>query len=112
MFKLTQAAGRLQLIVYKEPPATAVNEIKEISIDQFGGLENNLRLDGEKFVFAIITTTITECFSVETPQELSDWSQLLQEYLGKGKYYSTCWCKLLKCWEWSMLCYSRCKKKG
>ena len=85
VFKITQA-GRLQLIVYKESPATAANEIKEISIDQFGGLENNLRLDGEKYVFAIITTSITECFSVETPQELSEWSKLLQEYLGKGMY--------------------------
>ncbi len=86
MFKKTQA-GRLQLIVNKETPATAVNEIKEISIDEFGGLENNLRLEGEKYVFAIITTTTTECFSVETPQELSEWSKLLQEYLGKGKKF-------------------------
>ena len=84
MFKVTHA-GRLQLIVYKESPPTAANEIKEISIDEFGGLEHNLRIDSEKYVFAIITTNMTECFSTESPQDLSDWKQLLQEYLGKGK---------------------------
>ena len=84
VFKVTHA-GRLQLIVHKESPATAANEIKEITIDEFGGLENNLKLDSEKYVFAIITTHVTECFSTESPQELTEWSQLLQEYLGKGE---------------------------
>lgn len=84
MFKVTHA-GRLQLIVHKESPAIAANEIKEIAIDEFGGLEHNLKLDNEKYVFAIITTSITECFSTESPQDLTDWRQLLQEYLGKGK---------------------------
>lgn len=84
VFKVTHA-GRLQLILHKESPATASNEIKEIAIDEFGGLEDNLKLDNEKYVFAIITTNITECFSTETPQDWTDWKQLLQEYLGKGK---------------------------
>lgn len=84
MFKVTHA-GRLQLIVHKESPPTAANEIKEIAIDEFGGLEFNLKLDSEKYVFAIITTQVTECFSTETPQQLTEWKQLLQEYLGKGK---------------------------
>ena len=84
VFKVTHA-GRLQLFVHKEHPPTAANEVKEIAIDEFGGLEGNLKLDNEKYVFAIITTHVTECFSTESPQELTDWRQLLQEYLGKGK---------------------------
>ena len=82
MFKVTHA-GRLQLIVYKEYPPTAANEIKEISIDEFGGLEHSLKIDNERYVFAIITN-VTECFSTETPRELGEWRKLLQEYLGKG----------------------------
>ena len=84
VFKVTHA-GRLQLYVHKDFPPTAANEIKEIAIDEFGGLEHNLKLENEKYVFAIITTHITECFSIESPQELTAWRQLLQEYLGKGK---------------------------
>ena len=84
MFKVTHA-GRLQLILHKEHPPTAANELKEIAIDEFGGLEHNLKIDNERYVCAVITTHATECFSTETPQELTEWKQLLQEYLGKGK---------------------------
>ncbi len=83
VFKVTHA-GRLQLIVHKESPPTAANEIKEVAIDEFGGLDYNLKIDNEKYAFAIITTHITECFSTDSPHELTEWIQLLQEYLGKG----------------------------
>lgn len=85
MFKVTHG-GRLQLIVYKDHTASAAGEIKEIAIEDFGGLEHNLKLDNEKYAFAIITTNVTECFSVDSPRELLEWKQILQEYLGKGTY--------------------------
>ena len=83
VFKITHS-GRLQLIIYKEQPAIPMNEIKEVPIDEFGGLESNLSLDNEKYAFAIITTHVTESFSVESPREMTEWTTLLQEYLGKG----------------------------
>ena len=83
VFKVTHS-GRLQLIIYKDQPAIPVNEIKEVPIDEFGGLESNLSLDNEKYAFAITTTHITESFSVESPHEMTEWTTLLQEYLGKG----------------------------
>lgn len=55
-----------------------------MTIEEYGGIENNLRLENELYTFAIITTSATECFSAETPQELTDWTNLIQEYLGKG----------------------------
>ena len=61
------------------------NEVKEIPIEDFGGLEVNLRLDSEKYTFGIISSTMTDCFAVETPDELNKWTSLLQEYLGKGE---------------------------
>ena len=62
-----------------------INEIKEVPIDEFGGLVSNLSLDNERYAFAIITTHITESFSSESPQVMTEWTSLLQEYLGKGK---------------------------
>lgn len=82
VFKITHS-GRLRLIVYKELPAVPANEAKEIQIEQFGGLETNFKLDNEKYLFAIVTNCATDCFSAETPQEMSDWTTVLQEYLGK-----------------------------
>ena len=85
VFKITHS-GRLRLIVYKELPAVPANEAKEIQIEQFGGLETNFKLDNEKYLFAIVTNCATDCFSAETPQEMSDWTTVLQEYLGKGDH--------------------------
>ena len=84
VFKITHS-GRLQLIIYKDQPAVPINEIKEVPIDEFGGLVSNLSLDNERYAFAIITTHITESFSSESPQVMTEWTSLLQEYLGKGK---------------------------
>ena len=84
VFKMSQS-GRLQLTVYKEQPTVPSNEIKEIPIEEYGGLEVNLRLDSEKYTFAIITNSMTDCFAVETHDELNKWTALLQEYLGKGE---------------------------
>lgn len=83
VFKKTHS-GRLQFTLYKEKPAVPSNEVKEIPIDDFGGLEINLKLDSEKYTFGIITSSMTDCFAVETPDELNKWTSLLQEYLGKG----------------------------
>ena len=71
--------------MYKEQPTVPSNEIKEIPIEEYGGLEVNLRLDSEKYTFAIITHSMTDCFAVETHSELNKWTALLQEYLGKGE---------------------------
>ena len=84
VFKIT-SSGPLRLIVYKEQPATSANELKEIQIDEFGGLDFGLKLDSEKHVFAIITTGATDCFSTDTAEEMLEWTRLLQEYLGKGE---------------------------
>ena len=72
-------------MLYKEPPAIPDNEFKHVAIEEYGGLETNLRLDSEKYTFAIITSSVTECFSVDSPQELTDWTKVIQEYLGKGE---------------------------
>ena len=45
---------------------------------------SNLSLDNEKFAFAVITTHVTESFSSESPHVVTEWTSLLQEYLGKG----------------------------
>ena len=71
-----------------------MNEIKEVPIDEFGGLESNLSLDNEKYAFAIITTHVTESFSVESPREMTEWTTLLQEY----------WEKVCKCVCMNALC--------
>ena len=83
VFKITHS-GRLQLIVYKDQPAVPANEIKEVPIDEFGGLESNLSTDNEKYAFAVIMTHVTESFSADSPHERTEWTRLLQEYLGKG----------------------------
>ena len=83
VFKVTNS-GRLQFLVYKEQPTIPANEMKEIPIEEFGGLEANLKLDSEKCVFAIVTTQVTDCFATDTPEEMHEWVRLLQEYLGKG----------------------------
>ena len=83
VFKITHS-GRLQLIVYKDQPAIPANEIKEVPIDEFGGLEGNLSVDNEKYAFAVITTHVTESFSADSPNEMTEWTRSLQEYLGKG----------------------------
>jgi len=83
-FRLTNS-GRLEFVIYKEPPAVPDNEIKHVAIDEYGGLENNLKLDNERFTFAVITNSATECFSVESPQEMTDWTTAVHEYLGKGE---------------------------
>ncbi len=82
-FKVTNS-GRLQFVIYKEAPAIPDNEIKHVAIDEYGGLETNMKLESEKYTFAIITNSSTECFSVDSPHEMSEWTNLLQEYLGKG----------------------------
>ena len=83
MFKIS-GGGRLQFIIYREQPTTPANEIKEIPIDEFGGVESGVRMDNEKLVFCVITGSVTDCFSTETVEELNEWTSLLQEYLGKG----------------------------
>ena len=80
----TMSSGRFQFMVYKEHPPSPSNEIKEIPIEEFGGIESNLKLDNEKNAFAIISTNFTDCFSVETPEEMQEWVRVLQRYLGKG----------------------------
>lgn len=82
-FKITNS-GRLQFVIYKEAPAIPDNEVKYVAIDEYGGLETNMKLDSEKYTFAIITNSSTECFSVDSPHEMTEWTKLLQEYLGKG----------------------------
>lgn len=83
VFKVT-SSGRFQLMIYKEHPPTAANEVKEVPIEEFGGLDINPRIDNERNIFAVITTKSTDCFSAETPEEMVNWTSILQEYLGKG----------------------------
>ena len=87
-FKIT-AAGRLSFTVYREQPASPANEITQVCIEDYGGLDNTMKLDGEKFAFAIITTGITECFAADSAATLQDWSHVIHEYLGKGTIVST-----------------------
>ena len=84
MFK-TSNAGRFIFTVYRDKPAVPANEQTEVPIEEFGGLDCALKVDGEKHVFAIITVGITECFAADGPETLQDWCSMLQEYLGQGK---------------------------
>ena len=90
MFKIS-GGGRLQFIIYRDQPTSPANEIKEIPIEEFGGLESSLKLDNEKFVFYVITTSVTDCFSADSAEELNEWTTLLQEYLGKGEREGERW---------------------
>ena len=83
MFKVT-SSGRYQFIIYKEQPMTPANEVKEVPIEEFGGLDINAKIDSEKNTFAVITTSTTDCFSTDSPDEMVKWTRVLQEYLGKG----------------------------
>ena len=67
--------------------------MKEIPIEEFGGLESTAKVDSEKHVFSVITTGMTDSFSTDSPEELRDWTVLLQEYLGKGIYEAKLYCK-------------------
>ena len=80
-------------MLYKEQPAVPDNEVKHVAIEEYGGLETNLKLENEIYTFAIITSNATDCFSTDTPKELTDWTNVIQEYLGKGMYMSLC------CWQ-------------
>lgn len=82
-FKIT-AAGRLSFTVYREQPATPSNEVTQVSIEEYGGLDHTMKLDGEKHVFAIITTDVTECFAADSAATLEEWVDVIHEYLGKG----------------------------
>ena len=57
----------------------------QVSIEEYGGLDSTLKVDGEKHVFAIITTHSTECFATESLATLRDWVAIIQEYFGKGQ---------------------------
>ena len=83
VFKIS-GGGRLQFIIYKESPTSPANEVKEIPIEEYGGLESNTKVDSEKNVFSVITTNMTDTFATESGEDLMEWTQLLQEYLGKG----------------------------
>ena len=61
-------------------------KVKEIPIEEFGGLESSGKVDSEKHVFSVITTNVTDSFSMDSPEELCEWTILLQEYLGKGDW--------------------------
>ena len=85
MFRVS-TAGRLEFLIYKESPDPGPStEVKSIPIEEFGGLEANVRLDGEKYTFAIITTDVTDCFATDTPEDHAAWTSILREYLGKGE---------------------------
>ena len=84
MFKIS-GGGRLQFIIYKETPTSPVNEVKEIAIEEFGGLESTTKMESEKNVFSVITTSVTDSFSTDSSEDLREWTSLLQEYLGKGE---------------------------
>ena len=83
MFR-TSNAGRFIFTVYRDQPAVPTNEQTEVPIEEFGGLECTMKLDGEKHVFAIITMGMTECFAVENQESLQEWCSVLTEYLGQG----------------------------
>ena len=84
VFKIS-GGGRLQFIIYKESPATPANEVKEIPIEEFGGVDSTTgKVDSERNVFSVITTNMTDSFSTDSADDLVEWTQLLQEYLGKG----------------------------
>ena len=57
----------------------------QVSIEEYGGLDSTLKVDGERHVFAIITTHSTECFAAESLATLRDWVTVIQEYFGKGQ---------------------------
>ena len=82
----TSNAGRFIFTVYKDKPAFPANEQADVPIEDFGGLDCTLRLDGEKHVFAIITNDITECFAVDSAEIVQEWCAVLREYLGQGNY--------------------------
>ncbi len=77
-------AGRFIFTVYRDKPAIPANEQTDVPIEDFGGLDSTLKLDGEKNVFAIITNGITECFAADSPDIVHEWCEVLQEYLGQG----------------------------
>ena len=79
-------------MLYKEQPAIPDNELKHVAIEEYGGLETNLKLENEVYTFAIISSSATDCFSTETLQDLTDWTNLIQEYLGKGML---CGCSII-----------------
>ena len=60
----------------------------QVLIEEYGGLDSVLKLDGEKHVFAIITTHSTECFATESLASLREWVAVIQEYFGKGQLQS------------------------
>lgn len=83
VFKIANA-GRLTFTIYKDQPAIPTNELSEIPIEEFGGLDSTLKLDGEKHVFAIISTNWTDCFATDSAESLQEWTKSIQDFLGKG----------------------------
>ena len=83
VFKIS-GGGRLQFMIHKDCPPSPANEVKEIPIEEFGGIESAAKVDSEKHVFSIITTSVTDSFSTDGVEDLAEWTSLLQEYLGKG----------------------------
>ena len=77
-------SGKLTFTVYKDKPPTPSNELYELPIEDYGGTDSNVKIDGEKNVFAILLTDSTECFATESPDDLKRWTRVLNEYLGKG----------------------------
>ena len=84
MFKIS-GGGRLQFTIHKDHPTSAANEVKEIPIEEFGGLESGSKVDSEKNVFSVITTNATDTFSTESVDDMEEWVMVIQEYLGKGE---------------------------
>lgn len=84
MFKVA-SAGKLTFIIYKDKQLTPANELHEIPIEEYGGLDCTLKMEGERHAFAIITTHSTECFATDSQEVLQEWSHTIREYLGKGK---------------------------
>ncbi|CAI8029348.1 Protein Dok-7, partial [Geodia barretti] len=82
VFKIS-GGGRLQFMIHKDCPPSPANEVKEIPIEEFGGIESAAKVDSEKHVFSIITTSVTDSFSTDGVEDLAEWTSLLQEYLGK-----------------------------
>ena len=72
------------MIVYKDQPPIPDNELTNIPIEEFGGLDYNMKIDGEKQVLAILTTHVTECFATDSSETLREWRTAIQDYLGKG----------------------------
>ena len=77
------------MVLYKDQMNAVAHEGKEkavVPLEDFCGLETNLKLDGgEKYVLGIITRRETHCLALPSDEEMLEWADVLREHLGPGE---------------------------